>query len=1067
MAFARRHDAPGRRRFQAILSCAITMSLLVIEAGQGIAGPGINPTVLLTADTEGHVDACATCPSHSGLGGLARRATLTGRLRQEGPLLLLDAGNAFFGGDSAESGGKVIRAAYEALGYDAVNISYRDFREGRESTLALVKGAKFAAVSANLLDEQTGELLFKPLVIKEVAGRKLAILGVTEAPIGLEFLPYLKEQLEGVRIRPPAEALGEWLPKARADSAQVILLYYGSAAGLEAIRDRFGKDLSSILAGGIQPDELPQLATPPLAAAEQHGRTIARIRLDAATAGGAEQLAVAPSLAADPAMSAVLDPFTKRPPTVASLPATPPQVVTTAPAPAPATQMATAARQAPATVPAPQQASTQPTAPVSEMQPTGTAQPTSRAVPGPALARVAAHQNRTPQGLAGVGLAPEQVNGAIERGRDFLWAHLQAELARENRRFGQADNGFNLLEGLALVHAGAQLKYPAFDAMIRDYLDRLDPVRDSLGTYQMGIVCMLIGDYADPKYLPKMRLLARSLVEQQLADGSWHYGRILPEAAFGDLHAGPALSVEGGTPLDDPNAAAGEAIARTLPFEKHEPGDNSTSQFAMLGLRAAARVRVRAAPQVWQRSLQAFYARRCQEGGWAYDVGSAGLPGSYGSMSCSGICSIAIARHELGEKEPAVDPAIEAGLGWLDSHFSVTSNPEHGGYLYYYLYSLERVGRILDTEFIGAHEWYPLGAQCLVGAQKSDGSWLEPLDNDPRAPTSFALLFLTRATQSLKVEIKRGGEGQIATSVATPPPARLYVILDASGSMLDDMDGRQKFDIARDAVSAILDGLPDSAEVALRVYGHRKRSLEPDSDQDTALEFPMAKIDRPKLKALLQRLRPRGKTPLALSLQQATQDLSWLSGQLVTVVLLTDGGEDTMPRRDPVKAAAQFARTPGLTFHIVGFDINQEDWGQQLRAMAVAGHGRYWPAARAKALQRQIRSAVFGIPDDFTLYDSSTREVGRGEFGQAKTVPEGKYLFKTTYGGRDFQSELWVNTGASTAVIFDASHVGAAPTEPTTAPATPPVAHRFCTHCGQLLPPAAKFCPHCGQPVSP
>ena len=977
------------------------------------------PTILVTADTEGHVEPCQSCPTHVGQGGLARRATAVAQMRRAGDVLLVDAGNFLVGPESLESQGKVIVAAYGAIGYDAINVSYREFRLGSASTLKLLRDSKLPLVSANLLDEATGQLLFKPYVVKQVGGRRVAVIGVTDPPPGLKFLPQLREQLAGVRISPVAESLAQWLPKATAESESVVLMYYGPVSGLARLRGQFGRQVAAIAAGGTGDQEFPQDGNAVVATPEQHGKSLARVQLDDGSAPGVEQVAVAPSLASDPTMAALLEGFIKRPLVATSAPAT---------------------------------------------QPLETTHPASRPAAGADLARIAAHQNRTPRGLAGVGLTPEHVNNAIERGRDFLWAHLQAELEKEHRRFGQGETGFNLLEGLALVHTGAQLKYPAFDAMLREYLDRLDPVHDSLGTYQVGIACMLIGDYADPRYLPKMRLLARSLVEQQLADGSWHYGRTVPESAFGDLNAGPALSVEGGTPLDDPNAALGPPISRVLPFEKHDPGDNSTSQFAMLGLRAAARVRVRSAPQVWQQSLESFKARVCLDGGWAYDKNSAGLAGSYGSMTCSGICSIAIARHELGEKEPAADPAIETGLGWLDSHFSVTSNPAHGGYLYYYLYSLERVGRILDTEFIGSHEWYPLGAQFLVGAQNSDGSWLEAYDKDPRAPTSFALLFLTRATQSLNVEIKRGGQGQIATSVATPPPVRLYVILDASGSMLDDMDGRQKFDIARDAVSAILAGLPDSAEVALRVYGHRKRSIERGSDDDTALEFPMGKIDRSKLKALLQRLRPRGKTPLALSMQQAKQDLASLSGQPVTVVLLTDGGEDTMPRRDPVKAAAEFARTPGITFHIVGFDINQEDWGQQLRAMAVAGHGHYWPAARAQALQRQIRSAVFGIPDDFTLYDSSAREVSRGEFGQTKTVPEGKYVFKTTYGGRDFRSELWVNTGASTGVIFDASRVSDAQPEPTTAPA-PAVARRFCTHCGHTLPPGAKFCPHCGAAV--
>src|SRR4051812_31280676 len=74
--------------------------------------------LIFTADTQGHVGPCQTCPGESGLGGLARRATLLTELRKrEKPLLLLDTGNAFFGDQSFSSGGKVIAAAYDSLNY--------------------------------------------------------------------------------------------------------------------------------------------------------------------------------------------------------------------------------------------------------------------------------------------------------------------------------------------------------------------------------------------------------------------------------------------------------------------------------------------------------------------------------------------------------------------------------------------------------------------------------------------------------------------------------------------------------------------------------------------------------------------------------------------------------------------------------------------------------------------------------------------------------------------------------------------------------------------------------------
>ena len=66
--------------------------------------------------------------------------------------------------------------------------------------------------------------------------------------------------------------------------------------------------------------------------------------------------------------------------------------------------------------------------------PPATQPTTNPAADGP---RVKAHSDRKPRGLQGVGLTPAQVNEAIEHGRDSLWEHLRAQLAKENRRLGE------------------------------------------------------------------------------------------------------------------------------------------------------------------------------------------------------------------------------------------------------------------------------------------------------------------------------------------------------------------------------------------------------------------------------------------------------------------------------------------------------------------------------------------------------------------------------------------------------------------------------------------------------
>jgi len=291
---------------------AFSSFVILICSATAAAPPG--SVLLLTADTEGHVGPCRTCPFHAGLGGLDRRATLLRASRRDSEVLLLDAGNALFGDESVDSGGKVIVSAYAALGYDALNLSWRDFRFGKDQTLALLGQAKFPVLSANLLDSATGRLLTRAFAVTSIGGRKFAVVGVTEIPPGIDRLPHLKQELAGIRIRPPVEALAEWLPKAKAATEEVVLLYYGSAPTLRAIREKFPSDISLICIGGMSVDQIPADGSPLLVTAEEHGKSVAELDLSggkSAVKRTKTQHLVEPSLVPDGSMQQVLAAFSK------------------------------------------------------------------------------------------------------------------------------------------------------------------------------------------------------------------------------------------------------------------------------------------------------------------------------------------------------------------------------------------------------------------------------------------------------------------------------------------------------------------------------------------------------------------------------------------------------------------------------------------------------------------------------------------------------------------------------------------------------------------------------------
>ncbi|MFI5459855.1 MAG: DUF4159 domain-containing protein [Isosphaerales bacterium] len=191
--------------------------------------------------------------------------------------------------------------------------------------------------------------------------------------------------------------------------------------------------------------------------------------------------------------------------------------------------------------------------------------------------------------------------------------------------------------------------------------------------------------------------------------------------------------------------------------KRGRPGDNSNTQYALLGLFAASEVGVPVKPSVWE--LSRLYWERSQkhDGSWAYTPDSSNPSAS---MTCAGVSSLIISglRRFQGQEylqgeaiqncgKGGVNRNLQGGIDWLASHFQVGQNFGAGQqWKYYYLYGLERAGRLAGIRFFGQHDWYRIGAEELVHEQdKLAGFWQGQLiETDRVLATSFALLFLAK-----------------------------------------------------------------------------------------------------------------------------------------------------------------------------------------------------------------------------------------------------------------------------------------------------------------------------------
>jgi hypothetical protein len=328
----------------------------------------------------------------------------------------------------------------------------------------------------------------------------------------------------------------------------------------------------------------------------------------------------------------------------------------------------------------------------------------------------------------GEDVTPEAVRDAITAGTGYLFKQQNPANGSWPDEHNQP-TGVTALATLALLNSGETAKNPKV-AKALDYLNG-SPLPKA--TYAASLQIMVFTQADPAHYKVKINELAMWLEATQIKDGKnkggWHYG------------------TRGGD------------------------GDNSNTQFAMLALHEAERAGVKIKEQTWKLAEQYWLennARHKEQGSWGYDaLGGA----STGSMTCAAITSLIIARDHIGTGDAIVldgrisccgsgkdDEAIEKGIEWLGKKFTVVQNPGSGAWGLYYLYGLERVGRMSGQRFFGEkdnrHDWYREGSEHLLKIHdKFSGYWkgLGLGENSPVVCTSMALLFLSKGRRPVVI----------------------------------------------------------------------------------------------------------------------------------------------------------------------------------------------------------------------------------------------------------------------------------------------------------------------------
>lgn len=336
-------------------------------------------------------------------------------------------------------------------------------------------------------------------------------------------------------------------------------------------------------------------------------------------------------------------------------------------------------------------------------------------------------RNRGNQGRAGdaSSLSSAEVARAIKLGVAYL------KLAQDDkggwREIIPQNCGASALVTLALLNCGENPESPAMRNAL-DYLRKKPPEATYSVALQTMVFCALTRKSKED--LPLIERNCRWLVSKQLKNGSWSY---------------PASG-----------------------------GDPSNSQFALLALHEGQRAGVKLADdersnaEVWKECLTKaeayWHGLQLPDGSFPYDS-----PEGRGSMTCAGIASLIITASELSSMEAQPDGdsvqccgggddrknRLAAAMRWLAANFQVAKNPNNEGYHFYYLYALERAGRMTGSRFIGKSDWYREGAQQLLSHQDKLGGGQFTSHSRFEGPvivdTAFALLFLSKGKRQIVI----------------------------------------------------------------------------------------------------------------------------------------------------------------------------------------------------------------------------------------------------------------------------------------------------------------------------
>lgn len=177
--------------------------------------------------------------------------------------------------------------------YDAMTLGNHEFNFGLEMVKKIEEEAKFPMLAANATYAKDGSYLVEPYIIKELAGVKVGILGITNPNIPRWDGPKVGD----LKFATPLETAKKYIPEIKAKGADIIIISthigyeseYGGD-GADAIVAAF-PEVAAVLTGHSHSTEKQKVGNTLVGAAKNEGREVVKFDFELVEKDGAWTIA--------------------------------------------------------------------------------------------------------------------------------------------------------------------------------------------------------------------------------------------------------------------------------------------------------------------------------------------------------------------------------------------------------------------------------------------------------------------------------------------------------------------------------------------------------------------------------------------------------------------------------------------------------------------------------------------------------------------------------------------------------------------------------------------------------